>query len=68
MADTAFKKVQVVGTSSNSLSEAAANAVARLGQTEPQMSWFEVVEQRGSIVNGKIQQFQVTLNVGVRLE
>ena len=32
------------------------------------MSWFEVVEQRGSIVDGKIQQYQVTIQVGYRVD
>ena len=67
MADPVFKKVQIVGTSGASFSEATANAIAKLGETERTMSWFEVVEQRGSIADGKIQQYQVTLNVGFRV-
>ena len=32
---------------------AAANAVAKAGEDLRNMSWFEVVEQRGSIADGK---------------
>ena len=32
------------------------------------MSWFEVVQQRGSIADGKIQQYQVTIQVGYRVD
>ena len=68
MPDPVFKKVQIVGTSTRSFSEATAAAIAKLAETERNASWFEVVEQRGSIADGKIQQYQVTLNVGLRIE
>ena len=68
MADSVFNKIQLVGTSPNSFSEAAANAIAKAAQTETSLSWFEVVEQRGSIVNGKIHQYQVTVNIGMKME
>ena len=68
MADPVYKKIQLVGTSTESFSEAAANAVAKATETLRNMSWFEVVEQRGSIAEGKIQQFQVTVNIGFRVE
>lgn len=68
MADPVYKKVELVGTSANSFSEAAANAIAKAAETIRNMSWFEVVEQRGSIADGKVQQYQVTLNVGFRVE
>ena len=67
MADSVFKKIQLVGTSTKSFSDAAANAIAKAAQLEGQASWFEVVEQRGSIADGKVHQFQVTVNVGVKL-
>ncbi len=68
MADVVFKKIELVGTSTKSLSDAAANAVAKAAQTEPNLSWFEVVEQRGRIVDGKVHEFQVTVRLGARLE
>jgi flavin-binding protein dodecin len=68
MPDTVFKKIQLVGTSSKSFSDAAANAIAKAAQAESNLSWFEVVEQRGAISGGKIHQFQVTLSVGVKME
>ena len=68
MSDPVFKKIQLVGTSPNSFSEAAANAIAKAAETVRHMSWFEVDEQRGSIVDGKIQQYQVTVTVGFRVE
>ena len=68
MADAVYKKIQLVGTSSSSFSDAAANAVAKAGQTVRNMSWFEVVEERGSITDGKISQYQVTVSIGFRID
>ncbi len=68
MADTVFKKIELVGTSGNSFSEAAANAIAKAAESVRNMSWFEVVEQRGSVADGKIKQYQVTVRIGFRVE
>jgi len=68
MANSLFKKIQVVGTSPNSYAEATANAVAKLAESEKNMSWFEVAELRGAIRDGKIHEFQVTLNVGIKVD
>jgi dodecin len=42
--------------------------VAKAGETLPNMSWFEVVNERGSIAGGKIHQYQVTIQVGYRVD
>jgi dodecin len=68
MSDATYKKIEIVGTSPNSFFEAAANGVAKAAETVPNMSWFEVVEERGSIVGGKIAQYQVTLRIGARID
>ena len=68
MADPVFQKTEYVGVSAKSFYEAAANAVAKAAQDLSNLSWFEVVEQRGSIVDGKIHQYQVTVKVGHRVE
>lgn len=68
MADPVYKKIEMVGTSTKSISEAIASAITKAAETVRNMSWFEVVEQRGSIVDGKVQQFQVTIRVGFRVD
>ena len=67
MADATFQKIQLVGTSTKSLSDAISVAVAKAAEMMENPTWFEVTEQRGSISNGKVQQFQVTISVGGRL-
>ena len=68
MADASYQKIQLVGTSTKSLSDAITVAVAKAAQIIKDPSWFEVVEQRGAISNGKVHQFQVTISVGGKIE
>jgi len=63
-----YKKFEIVGTSPHSLSDAIVNAVQKAGEIEPTSAWFEVAEIRGRVQNGNIQQFQVTLRIGAKLE
>jgi flavin-binding protein dodecin len=68
MGDRAYQKIQIVGTSSVSLSDAVTEAVAKATSIIKNACWFEIIEQRGAIANGKVQQFQVTISVGGRIE
>lgn len=63
-----YKKVEVVGISEVSFAEAVKVAVEEAGKTIRHMSWFEVVEQRGRIQDGKVAEFQVTIRIGFKLE
>lgn len=63
-----YKKFEIVGTSPHLLSDAIVNGIEKALQLEPSTSWFEVVEIRGRIQNKQIDQFQVTLRIGARLE
>ncbi len=68
MADATYQKIQVVGTSTQTLSDAISVAVAKAAEIIKNPTWFEVIEQRGAISAGKVQQFQVTILVGGRIE
>ena len=63
-----YKVVEIVGTSSASFAEAVRSAVEEASKTLRHLDWFEVVEQRGRIVEGKVHEFQVTLKVGFKIE
>jgi flavin-binding protein dodecin len=67
MQEKTYKLIELVGVSSNSIEEAVQNAIARANQTLKNLDWFEVVESRGLIQEGKISQFQVKIKVGFRL-
>ena len=68
MADTVYKKIELVGTSTESFSAAAAGAVAKAKKTVRGMRWFEVTEQRGRIADEKTVEYQTTIQVGFHLE
>ncbi len=63
-----YKKIEIVGTSPTSFAEATKVAIEEAAKSVRHMSWFEVVEQRGAIKDGKVLEFQVTLRVGFKLE
>lgn len=68
MSDRVYKKIEVTGTSTTSLEEAIENAIARAGKTVHKMRWFEVVETRGRLDDGKVAEWQVTLKIGFALD
>ena len=68
MADPVYKIVEVVGTSEQSLSKAIDNAISKASGTLRGLGWFEVVQMRGDIRDGKVNRHQVTLKIGFALE
>ncbi|MFZ4484624.1 MAG: dodecin [Chthoniobacterales bacterium] len=68
MSNHVYKKVELVGSSTKSMEDAVNTAIARAGQTLRNMRWFEVVETRGHIEDGKVAHWQVTVQVGFKLE
>jgi flavin-binding protein dodecin len=48
--------------------EAVKSAIAEAAATVRHMDWFEVVEERGRITDGKVVEFQVTIKVGFKIE
>jgi dodecin len=68
MSNSVYKKVELVGTSVTSMSDAINNAIATAAETINNITWFEVAEMRGHVENGKVSQYQVVLRVGFRIE
>lgn len=67
MPDRTYKLIELVGVSDKDVSEAIRNAVHRAGETLRGLDWFQVQEIRGTIANGDVAQFQVTVKVGFRV-
>lgn len=68
MSDHVYKILELVGSSSKSSDDAIQTAIARAAKTLKNLDWFEVVETRGHLKDGKILHYQVKLQVGFRLE
>jgi dodecin len=63
-----YKVVELVGASPSSIEDAINMALSRASETLRNLRWFEVLQTRGDIENGKAEHFQVTLRVGFTLE
>ncbi len=68
MTNRTYRVTEIVGTSSEGVSEAVDNGIARAAQTLRHLDWFEVVGIRGHIQDSAVQHYQVTMKVGFRLE
>jgi dodecin len=68
MKDKVYKLIELTGTSTKSIEEAVNNALKRAGKTIKNLSWFEIVETRGSIEKNQVNQWQVTIKVGFAVE
>jgi dodecin len=68
MSDHVYRIIQVAGSSGKSIEDAIQNAVGRASRTLRQLGWFEVVETRGHVEDGKVAHYQVTLKVGFTLD
>jgi len=66
--DHVYKVIELVGTSENSVDEAIKSGIARANATLKHLRWFEVVQVRGHMDNGRIAHYQVTMKVGFTLE
>ncbi len=68
MKDPIYKIIELTGTSGVSVEEAVGNAIAQANKTLKHLCWFQVVETRGNIKEGKVLHWQVTIKVGFSVE
>lgn len=68
MPGAVYKIIELTGTSTNSIEEAVNNAIARAGESVRMMRWFEVIETRGAVVEGRVGEWQVTVKIGFHIE
>ncbi len=68
MSEHVYKITELTGSSATSIEDAVNQAVTRASKTLRNLRWFEVVETRGHIENGKVAHWQVTIKIGFALE
>ena len=68
MAESVYKVIELVGTSTESWEKAAAAAIERASQHLRDLRIAEVVEQDVHIENGKVSSYRVKLNVSFKYE
>jgi dodecin len=68
MPEHVYKVVELVGSSEESVSKAIDRAIEKAALTLRHLGWFEVMNVRGHIEDGKVSHYQVTIKAGFRLE
>jgi dodecin len=68
MAESVYKVLELVGTSTESWERAATAAVERAAETLRDLRVAEVVEQDLQITDGKVEAFRVKLKLSFKYE
>jgi dodecin len=63
-----YKTIELTGSSPTGIEDAVNTAIAKANESVRNMQWFEVIETRGHLENGKVAHWQVTVKVGFTLE
>ena len=68
MPDHVYKTIELVGSSTRGMEDAVQKAITKAAETVRNLRWFEVLDTRGHIENGKVAHWQVSLKLGFTLE
>lgn len=68
MANHVYKTIELTGSSPKGLEEAITNALKKASRTVHNLRWFQVIDTRGEIEQGKVAHWQVTMKVGFTLD
>ena len=68
MANHVYKSIELTGSSPKGLEEAVANALKKASKSLHNLRWFQVIDTRGEIEQGKVAHWQVTMKVGFTLD
>ena len=63
-----YKHLELTGSSDTSIEEAVTRAIEKASRTVRNIQWFEVIDTRGHVKDGKIAHWQVTIKAGFTLE
>lgn len=62
-----YKYIEIVGTSSESQDDAVRNAIKKASETVKHIHWFFIQETRGTVKDGTVTCFQVTIKAGFKI-
>jgi flavin-binding protein dodecin len=68
MPEHVYKTIELVGSSTKSMEDAVQKAIGKAAETVRNLRWFEVLDTRGHIEEGRVAHWQVTLKLGFTLE
>jgi len=68
MTNHVYKSIELTGSSTKSIEDAITGAIEKASKSLRNLHWFQVIETRGHIEDGKVAHYQVTMKVGFTLE
>ena len=68
MSNHVYKLLELTGSPTVGIEDAAQTAIAKAHETVRNTQWFEVTETRGNVTDGKVAHWQVSLKVGFTLD
>lgn len=68
MAESVYKVVEIIGTSTESWEKAAAAAVSRASKTLRDIRVAEVIELDMNVENGKVKAYRARLHISFKYE
>jgi flavin-binding protein dodecin len=68
MQDHTYGISEIVGSSEKSIEDAIQNAITNASENRRHIRWFEVVETRGHVEDGRVKHFQVHIRLGYLIE
>ena len=68
MSEHSYGISEIVCTSTDSIDDAIRRAVEKASEDRRHIRWFQVLETRGHVEDGKVAHYQVMLKLGYSLE
>jgi flavin-binding protein dodecin len=68
MSNHVYKHIELTGSSTKSIEDAISIAIVKASASVRNIRWFEVIQTRGHVEDGKVAHWQVTIKAGFTLE
>lgn len=68
MSEHVYKIIEIAGSSPGSIEDAIQNAISKASKSLHHLRWFEVLETRGHVEDGRVAHYQVVVKVGFTLD
>lgn len=68
MDDHVYKILDLVGSSERSIEDAIQTAITKASESVRDIRWFEVVQVRGHVEDGKVRHYQAVLRLGFTVD
>lgn len=68
MSEHVYKSIEMTGSSTKGSDDAVRVALAKAAESVRDIRWFQVLDTRGHVKDGKIAHWQVTVKIGFTVD